>query len=379
MPITGPRRILRTTLIAAAAGALALAVLPAPEAQAATVKDKIAVLGDSWAAGEGNSPYSDVNCDRSKNAWAYQVKMPDGNTVKEDKAAGTATVDFLACQGAVTANLIDTPQTVDNVTYPVQIKTMDTDVTHVFLSISGNDLNFPGLLVGCLNNLPSTCMANINSTRTNLFPRALKGLKTAIEKIYARAPQAQIILTGYAALVGDKSGWGVTNVGYLNELAIEYEDAEFGVVQDMRKLGIDVDFVGLFDAFWNHSYGGPKSEWIFPPQLLSSPVRLARYSLHPNGAGEIEIAKLVSQYVEKPYTGSCSGNVIAGASNNCVREIQAHLNSWATKTGTKGVDLTVNGTFGPPTLAAVELFQTKKKLTVDGDVGPLTKKALFVY
>jgi lysophospholipase L1-like esterase len=379
MPVTALRRILRTTLVAAAAGAVSLGVLPATQAHAATVSYKIAVLGDSWASGEGNSPYSDAHCDRSKDAWSFQVKLPDGNTVKEDKAAGTATVDFLACQGALTANLIDTPETVDGVTYPAQIKTMDTDYTHVFLSVSGNDLNFVGLLGGCYNNGPVTCGANVDSTRANLFPRALKGLRTVIEKIHARAPQAQIILTGYAALVGDDSGWGSTNVGLLNELAIEYEDAEFGVVQDMRKIGIDVDFVGLFDGFWNHSYGGPSSEWIFPPQIILSYPFIARHSLHPNGAGEIEIAKLASQYVEKPFSGSCSGNVISGADNNCVREIQAHLNSWATKTKTTGVDLTVDGKFGPATLAAVKLFQKAKKLTVDGDVGPITKKALFVY
>jgi peptidoglycan hydrolase-like protein with peptidoglycan-binding domain len=58
-----------------------------------------------------------------------------------------------------------------------------------------------------------------------------------------------------------------------------------------------------------------------------------------------------------------------GDTGAAVKTLQTRLNVW-------GATLTVDGDFGPATLAAVEAFQTKEKLTVDGIVGPQTWAAL---
>jgi peptidoglycan hydrolase-like protein with peptidoglycan-binding domain len=58
-----------------------------------------------------------------------------------------------------------------------------------------------------------------------------------------------------------------------------------------------------------------------------------------------------------------------GDSGAAVQTLQTRLNVW-------GANLTVDGDFGPDTLAAVKAFQTEQKLTVDGIVGPLTWAAL---
>ncbi len=52
-----------------------------------------------------------------------------------------------------------------------------------------------------------------------------------------------------------------------------------------------------------------------------------------------------------------------------MRTLQTRLNIWAAK-------LTVDGSFGPLTLAAVKAFQAGHNLTADGVVGPLTWAAL---
>jgi len=58
-----------------------------------------------------------------------------------------------------------------------------------------------------------------------------------------------------------------------------------------------------------------------------------------------------------------------GDTGSAVQTLQTRLNVW-------GATLTVDGDFGPATLAAVKAFQTEQKLTVDGIVGPQTWAAL---
>jgi peptidoglycan hydrolase-like protein with peptidoglycan-binding domain/GH25 family lysozyme M1 (1,4-beta-N-acetylmuramidase) len=59
-----------------------------------------------------------------------------------------------------------------------------------------------------------------------------------------------------------------------------------------------------------------------------------------------------------------------GATGAAVQTLQTRLNVW-------GANITVDGNFGPATLAAVKAFQTEQNLTVDGVVGPQTWAALL--
>ena len=71
-------------------------------------------------------------------------------------------------------------------------------------------------------------------------------------------------------------------------------------------------------------------------------------------------------------TGAAAGaepTLVEGDTGPAVQTLQTRLNVW-------GATLTVDGDFGPETLAAVKAFQTAQKLTVDGIVGPLTWAAL---
>ena len=73
-------------------------------------------------------------------------------------------------------------------------------------------------------------------------------------------------------------------------------------------------------------------------------------------------------YVETTATGQdiINGTLIKkGMKGNIVEKIQEHLNR-------HGASLKVDGKFGPKTKSAVESFQSKKGLTVDGVVGPKT-------
>jgi peptidoglycan hydrolase-like protein with peptidoglycan-binding domain len=67
--------------------------------------------------------------------------------------------------------------------------------------------------------------------------------------------------------------------------------------------------------------------------------------------------------------GPSEPTLTEGDTGAAVQTLQTRLNVW-------GAKLTVDGDFGPATLAAVKAFQTAHNLTVDGVVGPATWAAL---
>ncbi|WP_191560162.1 L,D-transpeptidase family protein [Metabacillus idriensis] len=75
---------------------------------------------------------------------------------------------------------------------------------------------------------------------------------------------------------------------------------------------------------------------------------------------------------DKPSTGTVSGTIKMGSRGTGVKILQSTLT--AKGYNTKGVD----GVFGSNTEKAVRSFQKSKNLSVDGIVGPATKKALGI-
>jgi peptidoglycan hydrolase-like protein with peptidoglycan-binding domain len=67
---------------------------------------------------------------------------------------------------------------------------------------------------------------------------------------------------------------------------------------------------------------------------------------------------------------SCPNLIEQGEIDGCVVTLQSLLNA-------HGQSLTVDGDFGPDTLAAVQAFQSSAGLSTDGIVGPNTKDALY--
>jgi hypothetical protein len=76
-----------------------------------------------------------------------------------------------------------------------------------------------------------------------------------------------------------------------------------------------------------------------------------------------------------PDLGACPNQTLRfGSRGACVATVQTALNYWAARRVVRidNAPLTVDGIFGPETLAAVEQFQAEEGLTVDGVVGPQT-------
>lgn len=77
-----------------------------------------------------------------------------------------------------------------------------------------------------------------------------------------------------------------------------------------------------------------------------------------------------AMYATADYGCDTRPTLMQGSEGKCVKKLQSRLKY-------HGYKVTIDGKFGPKTLAAVKKFQRKKDLTVNGVVGPKTWKALM--
>jgi GDSL-like Lipase/Acylhydrolase family len=148
--------------------------------------DAYVALGDSYAAGEGDSPDSvflagtsatssqtgaSTGCHRSPNSWAYDVAT--------QSFLAHQPFDFVACSGATITDIYDT-----NGGYygpigefePPQIFSVDSKVTKLAtLSIGGNDAGFSDIL--------SSCILGDSITGSSCTDKSGKTYRDATEKI----------------------------------------------------------------------------------------------------------------------------------------------------------------------------------------------------
>ncbi|WP_203669652.1 GDSL-type esterase/lipase family protein [Cellulomonas pakistanensis] len=130
-------------------------------------------LGDSYASGEGVSPYlygsqEDQLCHRSRAGWPTLVSVggdPAPLSLRDD-----AVFRFVACSGARIVNLDTTPQDKkvgflwlkDEYDIPLQLDQLNPDADLVTLSIGGNDLGFAPVVTHCITRFACQSQAFID-------------------------------------------------------------------------------------------------------------------------------------------------------------------------------------------------------------------------
>ena len=160
---------------------------------------KYVALGDSYQSGLGanryfsekyppGGAYSGVaGCRRSHNAYSQRIKgFLKGGLVSVDD-------DFLACQGAVTSDVIDN-----------QVPFISKQARLITLGIGGNDLGFSSVVKACVlhgGNCKPTIEDHVGdldtSARSAQITKLVKRLRRTYNAVRKVAPKARVLVVAY--------------------------------------------------------------------------------------------------------------------------------------------------------------------------------------
>ncbi|GAA2881643.1 SGNH/GDSL hydrolase family protein [Streptomyces mexicanus] len=294
-------------------------------------KHMVVAMGDSYSSGEGSgsySPESDTShgtdqwnaCRRGDNSWPRKVILPDQSSGLGALAdAHSSSVDFqnVTCSGAKTWQLTSgDPSTwglMGNYHEKTQIDSgvLSPDTTLVMLTIGGNDGdNFTDAVTNCY--VIGVCDRD---DYTGNADQAVTATGDLIGEIQTAAPNAQIVLMGYPHIVSDQP-CVTADFDSLNYLADYLRDKQKAKVEELKKLGVKVDFADPIPAFKGHGIcdsdewinrivAGPNGDGDFHQgddanQLPCIPapgddICLSLESFHPKNAGTTGYAQVMDQ------------------------------------------------------------------------------------
>ncbi|UQA96708.1 golvesin C-terminal-like domain-containing protein [Streptomyces halobius] len=263
-------------------------------------RHQIVSMGDSFSSGasEGNADYfPETNyrnknseftrnaCHRSYKAWSRQAKAPGfSSSIGEMEDLYNPNMDhhLIACSGARTQNVLDTPQGNSGELPQMQQGYLDQNTTLVTMSIGGNDSLFATVIQACLVGLATGNCKNSVLTADHVrgepagkydgqvgkpFEVAVPELMQkvvrpdivkTIKAIHEKAPNAKIELMGYPRLIeGDGdclrklgiAGLSKESAAWLATVADDLTVQMDAAAADARPSGIDVRFTNPMSEF----------------------------------------------------------------------------------------------------------------------------------
>lgn len=322
-----PRRGRLRLVVATTALALAGSTLLAAPAEAAPSGGRAVALGDSFASGEGLTPYragtdtATNTCHRSRLAYPEQLDEGRHPAVRRVRSA--------ACSGALTGDVVADLRPADDV--PAQISALSKRTRTVTLTVGGNDVGFATTLGACtytpvaalqgvVRGRPG-CRATLDGPVTVATAR-LAGdapaepgrlsLAQVLLEVHRAAPRARIYVTGYPRLFG-LTGYDPTygcQVGTVGEapLYVSSADARWirtkadglnaalrtGVAR-ARALDVPATYVDVAEAFTSHNVCGSGRPWLNGVLLAPTTTpSLDPATFHPNAAGQRAYARAVA-------------------------------------------------------------------------------------
>lgn len=266
------RRHLLTALTTLSAG-LALAATGVLPAQADDTE--YVALGDSFSAGTGTRASTD-DCYRSP--YGYPALIADAQGL---------TLDYQACSGAVTADVLNS-----------QVGALSSETSLVTMTIGGNDVGFADVVTECaLPGWLSDCEGAIADGRAILQHDLPGRYDDVIAAIDAGAPNADVRIAGYPHLFNGQDCNAATFFSAEEMAELNAATDELDALVQAKTTAAGHTFVDPRGAFAGHAVCDDV-EWI---NGLSWPIV---ESFHPNREGNIGYADLF-------WAGS--GAAVAGA------------------------------------------------------------------
>ncbi|WP_309108945.1 SGNH/GDSL hydrolase family protein [Arthrobacter sp.] len=246
------------TVVLAFAG---LAAAPAQAAKPPAPPLAYVALGDSYAAGQGAEPYLD-SCLRS----------PSSYPALADASKWVRLVQNAACSGAGGDDVVAN-----------QLKRLSPDTDVVTLTVGGNNLDLPALVLACSTD-ELACAAALADLQARLTQAILDpassplvaDLAATIDAIQAKAPNADVYVTGYPLLFDPAYpdpglAFAVNSLTVMLNMVIEN-------VAEAK----DATYVDVTGAFAGHGVGSGDPWFNFDPTNPFDPE-----NLHPNAAGYV--------------------------------------------------------------------------------------------
>lgn len=262
------------------------------------VIDTYVALGDSYAAmasRDGADDPGDVVAD-------FCRRSPDNYPVVLGDLLSANTVIDRSCQGAIIDNLTETREA-GGVSVPAQLQALgetggdatDRTIDLVTLTIGGNDIGF-GEMVLCVQHALETAeSSNCGAYMDRKVEHETRVVEDRLHEVFAeirsRAPDAQIIATGYlpllgalddcaeiAAISGTDRTWLQTVIQQLNQAIAQAARAH------------DVQFALPAEADKHTVCAEPEQRWVD-----LSGTATGSFPFHPTAAGQAAMAQEIYQ------------------------------------------------------------------------------------
>ena len=248
-------------------------------------------LGDSYTTGPfiPDPTGSPAGCLRSTHSYPFLV------------AAGTGADSFtdVSCRGATTADMTHS-QSVQLGTNPPEDSALSASTTLVTLQISGNDIDFIGIIEHCTtlsltDPFGSPCKDHYTSGGIDKLRAAIN--KTApkvaavLRGIHADAPNARVLLVGYPVILPNSGDgcWPLVPFAYGDVPYLRGVEKALNSMLAAEAAAHDATFVNTYTASIGHDVcQAPGTKWVegLIPTSLAAPF-------HPNRRGEQEMAQQV--------------------------------------------------------------------------------------
>ncbi|KAI1435269.1 SGNH hydrolase-type esterase domain-containing protein [Xylaria sp. CBS 124048] len=227
---------------------------------------RIASLGSSFAAGPSIPPVENASAGRSAANYAHLVAE------RVD-----AHLTDLSVSGATLLNLLDTPQDAGGRRFPPQIDELPADTDVVLVLGGGNDMGYIGGLFEdtlsqswaetALQYLREPDQDQDHEAKMNLqmdVDALAERYATVLDAIHRKAPNAQVLVVEYQAVLGPDTRpgqdvvFGADRVDYHREVATRLLEATHKAVQGREEWCDIVDVAGPSEP---HAVGAA-NPWI---------------------------------------------------------------------------------------------------------------------